>query len=845
MISYLNYYGLSDYKANYLFNYPYEATFGFNKDQTDLCSIVDKAIALIDTYVITEQWMTRTYDYKTKLMEARLPWLIGAIALSLTVLGLILILFYRSHVEEKRLEILVAEASEANKAKNITIKLMESILNSINSLIVVIDPVTSEILFINEYMKRQFDITDDCVGQLCYKVIQEGKSERCDFCPRIQLDKEPDKIIVWEEHNPVTNLIYHKTDRYIDWPNGKKVHIQHSVDMTELIAAKEQAIQANQTKSSFLAKVSHEIRTPMNAILGITEIQLQNEKLPPDTQEALDKIYDSGYLLLNIINDILDLSKIEAGKLELMPVNYEVASLINDTIHLNAMRFDSKPINFELQVDENIPSILFGDELRIKQILNNLLSNAFKYTDSGEIVLSAAAEYVRQEDATQVTLVFRVSDTGQGMTKEQVNKLFTEYTRFYTEANRTIEGTGLGLNITSHLVRMMGGEIFVESEQGKGSMFTIRLPQGFVNSGVLGRETAENFRQHFGAKTQIKKTPQIVRDYMPYGRILVVDDVETNLYVVRGLLAPYGLSTETASSGFEAIEKIKDGNSYDIVFMDHFMPKMDGIEAAQIIRSLGYTRPIVMLTANALSGQAEIFLKNGFDDFISKPIDIRQLNAVLNKLVRDQYPPETIEASRRLKESLTKNNSAGNMPQLSVDSHLAEIFIRDAEKTIAALEAIHEKQNAYGDEDIPAYIINTHAMKSALANIGETDLSGVALRLEDAGRQRNKAVLREETPVFLEKLRAVIGKIRPQADNETIAEDSDDDRAYLREKLSAIQTACAAFDKKAAKDTLSGLQQKTWSRPVKELLNTISEHLLHSGFEEAADAAKGFGNGFT
>jgi signal transduction histidine kinase/CheY-like chemotaxis protein/ABC-type amino acid transport substrate-binding protein len=834
LISYLNYYGLSDYKANYLFNYPYEATFGFNKEQTILCSIVDKALNLVDTYVITEQWMTKTYDYKIKLMEAQRPWLIGAVALSFAVLSLILILFYRTRSEGKRLEKLVVKVREASRAKNITIKLMESILNSVSSLIVVIDPVTSEILFMNEYMKQQFNIKNDCVGQLCYKVLQQGKNEVCDFCPRIHLDKEPDKIFIWEEHNAVTNLIYHKTDRYIDWPDGKTVHMQHSVDMTELIAAKEQAIQANQTKSSFLAKVSHEIRTPMNAILGITEIQLQNEKLPPDTQEALDKIYDSGYLLLNIINDILDLSKIEAGKLELMPVNYEVASLINDTIQLNAMRFDSKPINFELQVDENISSVLFGDELRIKQILNNLLSNAFKYTDSGGIMLSVAAEYNWQSEATQVTLVFRVSDTGQGMTKEQVDELFTEYTRFYTEANRMVEGTGLGLNITSHLVRMMGGEIFVESEPGKGSMFTVRLPQGFINSGVLGRETAENFRQHFGAKTQIKKTPQIVRDYMPYGRVLVVDDVETNLYVVRGLLAPYGLSTETVSSGFEAIDKIKNGSSYDIVFMDHFMPKMDGIEAAQIIRSLGYTRPIVMLTANALSGQAEMFLNKGFDDFISKPIDIRQLNVVLNKLVRDQYPAEIVESSRQIKDSLTKNYSAGSMPHPSLDSHLAEIFIRDAEKAAAALKAVHEK-NVYRDEDIQSYIINIHAMKSALANIGETELSGFALKLEKAGRQGDTAVLSGETSSFLEKLRAVNEKIKPKEEN--TAENSNDDLAYLREKLAEIQKACTALDKKIAKGALGELQQKTWSHSVKKRLDAISEYLLHSDFEKAGKLA--------
>ncbi|MDR0315998.1 MAG: response regulator [Treponema sp.] len=599
---------------------------------------------------------------------------------------------------------------------------------------------------------------------------------------------------------------------------------------------------ANRAKSAFLARVSHEIRTPMNAILGITEIQLQDEKLPLSTQEALGKIYNSGYLLLALINDILDMSKIEAGKFELTPVNYDVASLINDTVHLNIMRFDSKPIEFVLELEENIPSTLFGDELRIKQILNNLLSNAFKYTDSGKVSLSVGVDNAQQAGTGQVTLVFRVSDTGQGMTQEQVNKLFTEYTRFNMKANRMTQGTGLGMNITRNLIRLMNGEIFVKSEPRDGSVFTVRLPQGTVDAGVLGRELTESLKQfHLGRALQMKKAPQIVREYMPYGSILIVDDVETNLYVARGLMSPYGLLIDTAESGFEAIEKIKSGAVYDLVFMDHFMPKMDGIEAVQIIRGMGYTRPIVALTANALSGQAEVFLKNGFNEFISKPIDIRQLNAVLNKLVRDKQPPEVLEAARQ-QTNKPEKDSPVTAPQ-PIDSYLAEIFIRDAEKVAAALEGLHKKQDAYEDEDLRAYIINIHSIKSALANIGEMELSGIALRLEDAGRERNRDVLTEETPVFLEKLRAVIGKIRPKEDGAVAVEDSEDDLAYLREKLAAIQTASAAYDKKAAKDALGELQQRTWSRPVKELLDAISEYLLHSEFEKAISVAKAYDNG--
>jgi signal transduction histidine kinase/DNA-binding response OmpR family regulator/SepF-like predicted cell division protein (DUF552 family) len=727
---------------------------------------------------------------------------------------------------------------EIEKSKEV-INTLKNILNGLVENIIVTVPETGEILFINDNMRNLYKIKEDYVGEFCYKHIQEGRNEICDFCPCHELDRDPGKIVVWIARSSVTKRVYRNTDCYIEWPGGARAHLQHAVDITELNDAKEEAVNANQTKSNFLAKISHEIRTPMNAILGITEIQLQDEKLPQNTQEAWGKIYDSGYLLLNIINDILDLSKIEAGRLELMPVSYEVASLINDTVQLNIMRFDSKPIEFELQVDENIPSLLLGDELRIKQVLNNLLSNAFKYTDSGKVLLSVVIERDKI-DETKAALVFCVKDEGQGMTKEQVDKLFTEYTRFYTEANRTIEGTGLGLNITNHLVNMMGGEISVESEHGKGSTFTVRLPQRVVSASVLGKEMAENFRKfRFSAKAQFKKSQQIIREYMPYGRVLIVDDVETNLYVARGLMAPYGLSIDTVDSGFEAVDKIKGGFVYDVIFMDHFMPKMDGIEAVKIIRDFGYTNPIVALTANALAGQAEVFIANGFDDFLSKPIDIRQLNTILNKLVRDRYPVETVTAARRLKETMTSHYTAAT-PQSSVDPQLAEIFVRDAEKAVAVLETICKRQDAFKDGDLKAYVINVHAMKSALANIGEAELSGVAYRLEDAGRQGDTAVLLQDTHEFLEKLKAIIARIKSKEDGKAEVEDSAADLAYLREKLAAIKTACSTIDTKTADDALSELQQKTWSRPVKKTLDVIAEHILHSEYEEAENIVKDF-----
>jgi len=743
---------------------------------------------------------------------------------------------------------MLAEIYRENEKSRAMAHWYNSILNAIPLPISVTDADTRW-TFINAAVEKHLGITlEDAVGKPC----NNWDSNICNT---------PDCGIACVKKG-ITQTYFTKGDssyqvdvtilKDLDGTTMGYIEVVQDITNLKLMTKKQaDAEAANLAKSAFLAKVSHEVRTPMNAILGITEIQLQDETLSPNTQEALGEIYNSGYLLLGIINDILDLSKIEAGKLELVQVNYDVPSLINDTVHLNVMRYDSKPIEFNLQVDENIPTLLFGDELRIKQILNNLLSNAFKYTESGKVSLSVTLE-AQKEKTAGIMLVFRVSDTGQGMTAEQLNQLFDEYTRFNIEANRTTVGTGLGMTITKYLVQMMNGTISVKSEPGKGSVFTVRLPQGTVaESSVLGKELAENLKQfRLGRAAQMKKAPQIIREYMPYGRVLIVDDVETNLYVAKGLLAPYGLSVETAQSGFEAIEKIKDGAVYDIIFMDHFMPEMDGIVTTKKARELGYTQPIVALTANALAGQAEMFMTSGFDDFISKPIDIRQLNAVLNKLVRDKYPSETIEAARHLKDSLYKNSAqdnfaAGNFAaasQPSINPELAKVFTRDAEKAAAALEALQKKEGDYSEEDIQTYIINVHAMKSALANIGETELSGAALKLEQAGRARDITVMTNETPAFLNSLRTLIGKIKPKDDNQNGAT-ADTDRPYLLEKLAVIQRACAEFDKKTAKATIAELRQKTWPRPVNELLDAIAEHLLHSEFAEAAVLAEDYARG--
>jgi signal transduction histidine kinase/CheY-like chemotaxis protein len=600
--------------------------------------------------------------------------------------------------------------------------------------------------------------------------------------------------------------------------------------------AKKKSDMRTQQKSNFLATMSHEIRTPLNAILGMTEIQIQNTSHPPSTSEAFIKINNSGNLLLNIINDILDLSKIESGKLELTPIRYEVTRLINDIIQLNYIRYISKPIDFKIEVDENIPSILVGDDLRIKQILNNLLSNAFKYTEKGEIVLSVNAECTRLGGgAVAVTLIFQISDTGQGMSSDQINKLFDEYTRFNLEANRTTEGAGLGMTITQNLINLMYGKILVKSVINEGTTITVRLPQktdGLGITGFIGKDAVENLKQFKHSNFAQAKKTQIIREYMPYGSILIVDDVETNLYVAKGLMIPYGLKIDLATSGFEAIDKVKEGMTYDVIFMDHMMPKMDGIETANQLRKMGYSEPIVALTANALAGHAEMFLNNGFNDFISKPIDLRRLNITLNKLIRDKQPPEVIEAAQKEKIELDKKGEP-NPEYQRTDSQLAKIFARDAEKAFSIIKNCLLKE--FNDEKIiQMFIINVHAMKSALSNIGEKELSASAFRLEQAGREKDINVLLSETSEFLEKLDKIIKEIKKKEESTVLSEDSEDALILLKNKLQVIKKACAEMEKKVIKNILSELREKSWSQKTSILLSSIDEHLLHSDFDEAS-----------
>jgi signal transduction histidine kinase len=409
----------------------------------------------------------------------------------------------------------------------------------------------------------------------------------------------------------------------------------------EVAELKEIAEANSKTKSEFIANMSHEMRTPMNVVIGLTELMKEDENIPSVARDNLDKINVAGTTLMGLINDVLDISKIEAGKMELMPEQYDVASLLNDVIALNMIRIGEKPITFKLDIDEDLPCNLYGDELRVKQILNNLLGNAFKYTKEGTVTLGINCQSEGQRHDDNVGLSFFISDTGIGIRKEDMAKLFTDYNQVDTKANRNIEGTGLGLSITKKFIKLMNGEISVESEYGKGSTFNVYISQGFVTDRPIGKETAERLSNFCYSDRKKGTREKLVRLKLDYARVLVVDDFSTNLDVAAGMLRKYKMQVDCVMSGQEAVDLIAAGTpEYDAIFMDHMMPGMDGIEATKIIRALGtkYAQeiPIIALTANAVAGNEQMFLENSFNAFIPKPFSATILDSVIQQWVRDK-----------------------------------------------------------------------------------------------------------------------------------------------------------------------------------------------------------------
>ena len=382
------------------------------------------------------------------------------------------------------------------------------------------------------------------------------------------------------------------------------------------------AVAANEAKSAFLSNMSHEIRTPITAVLGMNEMILR-ECEDPSIVSYANNIKSAGTSLLVLINDILDFSKIESGKMDIIPVEYETRTLLNDLKNLIRPKADAKELKFIMDIDPELPSVLFGDEIRIKQVITNLLTNAVKYTEKGTVTLKVGFS---KKTGDNIGLKVSVTDTGMGVKKEDMDKLFAQFVRLDEKKNRNIEGTGLGLNITSNLLNMMGGELNVESEYGKGSVFSFEISQPVRNSKPIG-----DYEK--AADQDASKEKYVPKFKAPDARVLMVDDTPINIVVFKGLLKKTEIKVDSATGGQECIE-LAIKNKYDIIFLDHMMPVMDGIETLNELRekypdNINADTPIVCLTANAISGAKDTYMEAGFTDYLTKPINPAKLEEMI------------------------------------------------------------------------------------------------------------------------------------------------------------------------------------------------------------------------
>jgi signal transduction histidine kinase/CheY-like chemotaxis protein/HPt (histidine-containing phosphotransfer) domain-containing protein len=602
---------------------------------------------------------------------------------------------------------------------------------------------------------------------------------------------------------------------------------------TRLVELTESARATSEAKSQFLASMSHEIRTPMNAIIGMGEL-MRTDNFDETQKNYFSDIRKMARSLLQIINDILDFSKIEAGRLELIPSDYNFITLYDNILSLINFMVEGKNLTLRHSLADDVPHVLFGDEVRVRQVITNLMGNAVKYTREGWVELAISRVHAAGEDYFKI----KVSDSGIGIRKEDMPRLFEQFEQMDARRNRDIVGTGLGLSITKRLVDMMGGEISVESEYGKGSAFTILLPiiEGNPDNVSLDSE---------GPNRAIAS---------PDARVLVVDDNAINLTVAVGFLERHGIYPITAESGQQAIERVlSDKGQYDIVFMDHMMPGMDGVEATRRIRAFEgeYYKsvPIIALSANAVSGARETFLSAGMSDFISKPISAFELNAVLlkwlppSKLLHRATPGHTSAAARLsdqfdgiidllrsvngLDPDLGLSRVGGNR---GVYVNIIRQFIKSAEKDAAALAGFAEAK------EWREYVIRAHALKSVFANIGNPSLSGWAFKLEESARALENGVCVSDTPAFCDavlRFRRDL-PIKQITEDETKKQKDAVEKDRLLALFAQLEEACADCDTDMLNDILKTASSFTYNNEVDTLIAEMSELARSFEYEKVA-----------
>ena len=571
--------------------------------------------------------------------------------------------------------------------------------------------------------------------------------------------------------------------------------MDYSEQLTEAKAAAEHA---NTAKSEFLASMSHEIRTPINAVLGMNEMVLreslqardQASKVQPELRNYLTNISNyagnidsAGKNLLAIINDILDFSKIESGKMEITEADYKFSSVLNDISNVISFRAKDKGLDFKIEMDKDLPDGLFGDELRIRQIMTNLLGNAVKYTKKGSVLLYVGKEAGDViENGDTIHLVVAVKDTGIGIKQEDINKLFQKFERFDLQQNSTVEGSGLGLAITKNLLELMHGTIKVESVYGEGSTFTAVIPQKVVSTEPVG-----DFKMKFEKSVQ---EAEVYHESFraPDAHILIVDDTRMNLTVAVGLLKKTQMDIDTAASGLEAIGLAKT-IKYDLILMDQRMPGMDGTETMKNIKALesGVNKdtPFICLTADAVSGARTHYLAEGFTDYLTKPIDSKALERTLMKYLPEEklITDFKTEEEEKAEESLPQADEFEPMRLAGIDPEVGLRFCqgdKDLYRSIIVdyAQTSDEKMkniiDYFSKEDWKNYAICVHALKSTSKTIGAAELSDSALRLEMAANESDASLIRAEHDSMLTQYQKAVAAIReaePEAQKVTKQED--------------------------------------------------------------------------